>query len=70
MGSDSIYDYLRKEGIELLGEVPFNEDYAACYATGNLFGECPAEIKRSYEKIVANLEHKLIAYEGDNYFKW
>lgn len=70
LGSNEVYEYLRNEYIELLGEIPFSRDYAGIYAKGNIIENIPDLIKVSYEKIVENLSQKLMQYEGDNYFKW
>ncbi len=70
LGNNEVYKYLNNEGIELLGELPFSRDYASIYAKGDIVENTPDNIKLSYEKIIENLSHKLINYEGDNYFKW
>jgi MinD superfamily P-loop ATPase len=70
LGSNEVYEYLKNEGIELLGEIPFSRDYAGIYAKGNIVENIPDNIKVSYEKIVENLSQKLMKNEGDNYFKW
>ena len=36
LGTDNIYDYLKKEKIELLGKIPFSKEYASMYARGQL----------------------------------
>jgi len=36
LGTDNIYDYLKKEKIELLGKIPFSKEYASKYARGKL----------------------------------
>ncbi|HBH48712.1 MAG TPA: cobyrinic acid a,c-diamide synthase [Bacteroidales bacterium] len=70
LGNNAVYEYLKSEGIELLGEIPFSREYAGIYAKGNIVENMPDFIQVNYEKIVENLSHKLIKYEGDNYFKW
>ncbi len=56
MGNDEIYQYLRKEKIELLGEIPFMKEYARTYARGELLTSIPAEVSKEYEKIA----HRII----------
>lgn len=70
IGNRDIYDYIEQQGIELLGEIPFDRDYAKSYSEGQLMESIPAEIAESYEKIQNALCKKLIVYEGANYFKW
>lgn len=70
LGSNSIYDYISNNGIELLGDIPFNEEYAACYATGNLFGSIPREIRICYTQIIEKIEQKILMHEGNNRIKW
>ncbi|HYX07141.1 MAG TPA: ATP-binding protein [Bacteroidales bacterium] len=66
LGSPSVYDYLKKTGIELLGEIPFSESYAASYAAGNLFEEIPNEVTLSYQPVIEKLEQKILVHEGNN----
>ena len=70
LGNNEVYSYLKSEGIELLGEIPFSKDYAGLYAQGNIVENMPDVIKINYEKIVENLSQKFMQYDGDNYFKW
>jgi MinD superfamily P-loop ATPase len=70
LGSNEVYEYLKNEDIELVGEIPYSRDYAGIYAKGNIVGNIPDNIKVNYEKIVENLSQKLMKNEGDNYFKW
>ena len=60
LGSTEIYDYLEKEKIELLGEIPFSKEYAAKYASGDLFENVPEEFEQHYMKIIKNLERNQI----------
>jgi len=70
LGDNKVYEYLKNEDIELIGEIPFSGEYAGIYAKGNILEEIPDYIKVSYAKIAKNLSRKLIEYEGDHYFKW
>ncbi len=70
LGNTEIYKYLEREGIELLGEIPFSQEYAAGYANGNLFGKIPVQIEKCYLNIIEKLERRIMVYEGDNNLKW
>jgi len=69
LGSNEVYEYLKNEDIELLGEIPFSRDYASLYAKGNIVENIPDSLKVNYENIVENLK-KCLKNEGNNYFKW
>lgn len=70
LGNDEVYKYLKKESIDLLGEIPFSTMYASTYATGKLTEKIPVEVERRYIEITRKLEKELTIHEGDNYFKW
>lgn len=59
MGNNDIYDYLHKEQIELLGEIPFSRDYAAKYAGGELLTNVPTEIAHVFQEIVSSLKKRI-----------
>ena len=59
LGNQEIYRYLKKENIELLGEIPYHKGYAAKYATGELLNNIPEEFKNYYSKIIDRLKKKL-----------
>ena len=69
LGSNTIYEYLEENDIELLGEIPFNEKYAASYAAGDLLNDISPDISGIYERIIEKLEQKILVYEGDNGYK-
>ncbi len=58
LGDHEIYKYLKKEGIEILGEIPFNKSYASQYARGDLFAETPHEISEGHGQILRKLSEK------------
>lgn len=62
LGSNSIYEYLNEKGIELLGDIPFSQEYAASYAKGEVFDKEFFEIKRSYIKILKNIREKSLVF--------
>ena len=63
LGNDSVYHFLQDNNIELLGEIPFDEEYSACYATGSLFTNVPEAILDAYREITGNLEKKILIHE-------
>lgn len=69
MGNKDLYTYLKKEEIDIVGEVPFAREYASSYASGNLFKNIPSEIEESMKNISAYINHKVLDYERDNYLK-
>jgi len=70
LGNEEIYRFLEQESIELLGEIPFQRDYAACYARGNLLNNIPIEIRNSYIQIIEKLGRRVSVYERNNCIKW
>jgi MinD superfamily P-loop ATPase len=55
LGSRDIYDFLEKQDIEVLEEIPFDKDYAARYASGNLLENIDATTAERYGNIVRKL---------------
>ncbi|MGW8314958.1 MAG: nucleotide-binding protein [Bacteroidales bacterium] len=58
IGENKVYDYLEKEDIDLLGEVPFSQAYACGYAEGKLFSQVPDEIRSAYLGICDHIAQK------------
>lgn len=56
LGDQSLYEYLNAKRIEILGEIPFNQDYASQYAKGDLLNNIPNGIANSYRAIAESLE--------------
>jgi hypothetical protein len=50
--------------LSILGDVPFSREYAASYATGNLFEGVPQAVTASYEKITGAIYQKILLHEG------
>lgn len=50
-----LYDYIRKENISLLGEIPFKKEYAKAYSLGKLLPEVDPELKNTFQTIVKQL---------------
>jgi MinD superfamily P-loop ATPase len=59
LGNNEIYHYIDAKEIELLGEIPFNQEYASCYAHGNLVNEIPVVITESFNKISDKLKERI-----------
>ena len=59
LGNEEIYQYLEKENIELLGEIPYDKKYAAKYASGGLLNNIPEKFKNYYSEIIDKLKCKL-----------
>ena len=58
LGNRDLYDYLDKEHVEILGEIPFSRSYATQYAKADLFSEVPPEIQTAHKKILEKLSEK------------
>ncbi len=59
LGNNAVYDHLKKEGIEIIGEIPFDKDYASKYAAGNLLKDISPETEQRYKEIIEKLKTKL-----------
>jgi MinD superfamily P-loop ATPase len=60
LGDEEIYQYLEKENIELLGEIPYHKGYAAKYSTGELLNDIPERFKNYYIEIIHKLKNILL----------
>lgn len=58
LGSNEVYGFLKKNRIELLGEIPFSKEYAASYASGDILKNIPFEIETTYRQIAERLINK------------
>ena len=67
IGTNDVYRYMEKEKIELLGNIPYNETYASCYAKGELFSEIPDPVKKEYQAILKKVTSKIPGYGERNY---
>jgi MinD superfamily P-loop ATPase len=59
LGNDEVYKYLKKEDIEIIGEIPFDKAYASKYAGGNLLKDISPETEKRYKEIIEKLKIKL-----------
>jgi MinD superfamily P-loop ATPase len=50
LGTREIYSYLDEKGITLLGEIPFNRDFAAAYAEGRILSRIPNQVREAYRE--------------------
>ncbi len=67
LGSNDVYDYLKENDIQLLGEIPFFQRFASEYAQGKIVAsEVPTEIKNGFKAIVQSIESKIFTYERNN----
>lgn len=60
LGNTEIYQYLEKNNIELLGEIPYSKEYATKYASGELLNNIPFKLKNYYMEIIDKLKDKLL----------
>ena len=70
LGDHKVYNYLSGENLELLGEIPFDREYAGMYAKAELLNGKANKMEGIYARIFQKLEKKITKYEGDHYFKW
>ena len=59
LGNRYIYDFLELEQIEILGEIPFMQDFASRYAKGELLNDIPKAISDEFESISEKLKKKI-----------
>nr|WP_320119431.1 ATP-binding protein [uncultured Marinifilum sp.] len=59
IGDSEVYKYLEEENIELLAEIPFDREYAAQYAKGNLLSDIPPMIEKEYLKLSDYLKNRI-----------
>lgn len=56
LGNSEVYEYLKAENIDLLGETPFSQEYASLYAKGEIARCVPPEFAKEYSKVVEYLK--------------
>ncbi|MCZ4695084.1 cobyrinic acid a,c-diamide synthase [Ancylomarina euxinus] len=59
LGNNEIYDYMETEQFELLGEIPFDQDFATKYAKGDLLKDIPQKISDSFYKITNQIKKRM-----------
>jgi len=65
LGDRKVYNFLQRESIDLLGEIPFSREYASSYARGTLFENIPGDVSASYRNLAHEIEQKITMHEGD-----
>ena len=58
LGNFKLYDYLEKEHVEILAEIPFSRSYAKQYAKADLFSEVPPEVHTAHMNLLEKLSEK------------
>jgi MinD superfamily P-loop ATPase len=53
-----LYDYIQKEGIPLLGEIPFRKEYAKAYSTGKILPEHDSNLRNLFQSIIGKVIHE------------
>jgi MinD superfamily P-loop ATPase len=61
LGNNDVYQYLKDKSILLMGEIPFNKEYAETYASANLLDYIPKEFYIQYANIVNKLKEMVSA---------
>ena len=70
LGDNKVYDYMTEKGLDLLGEIAYDDAFASEYATGNLIRNIRPDIQESFRQIGRRLEREIIKYEGDYHSQW
>lgn len=55
LGSHEVYDYLKDNEIELLGEIPFSREFARMYSSGKILNNVPEELEKTYREIIEKI---------------
>lgn len=63
LGDSQVYNFLKKEGIQLLGEIPFSKEYAGLYAKGAIAEEAPVQVQEVYKNVVDKLSKEVMLYD-------
>lgn len=58
LGNREVYRFLKEKNIELLGEIPFNRNYAKSYSAGELLKDIPQNTSNVYRKIATKIFEK------------
>ena len=61
LGDRRVYHFLEEQKIELLGEIPFEKEYAERYSDGKLLEKIPAKTAEIYREIAEKLFRKEVA---------
>ncbi len=55
LGDRAVYDYLEDEGIDILEEIPFNEEYARKFSEGMILSRIDKNYAIHYQKIIRKI---------------
>ncbi len=55
-GKNDMENYLQKNNIPVLGQIPFSREYASKYANGDLLRNIPEETDLAFHRIIENLK--------------
>jgi len=58
MGNRDLHEFLEKEQVEILTEIPFSLSYASQYASADLFEKTPVDIQAAHQQIMERLSEK------------
>ncbi len=64
-GDRALYPYLEEKNIEILAEIPFSREFAACYAKGSILEGIPDEVRKAYRSLEERIQ--TIIDEGDHH---
>ncbi len=56
LGDSEVYEFLKAENIDLLGEIPFSKEYASLYSKGKIVRCVPLEFAKVYATVVEYLK--------------
>ncbi|WP_075590646.1 nucleotide-binding protein [Labilibacter marinus] len=63
LGSDNIYQFIRDNNVDLVGEIPFSKSMASYYAVGDLSNKWPIHVEQSINNIAEKLHSKVTLHE-------
>ena len=55
LGNDEIYNYLEEQGSTILGEIPYNREFATGYAKGSILTAIPKPVRDQLERIAGTI---------------
>lgn len=58
LGNRDVYAFLEENNIELLGEIPFDRNFAVSYSSGDLLQNIPDKTTRVFREIIQKIKRK------------
>jgi MinD superfamily P-loop ATPase len=58
LGNRDVYEFLEENNIELLGEIPFDRDFAVSYSSGDLLQNIPGKTSLIFHEIIQKIRRK------------